>query len=542
LAVALLLASALGLAGVLWEWRRAVHGELALRQRLYVSDMKGVHQAWEEGDLKSARELLLRHIPKSGQTDLRGFEWRYLWRLCRQDDSIFAFTNFADMPGRLAYSPDGKVLAVAAGRSVKLLDIPSRRELGIELKEPDAEDFITHVAWSPVASDVLFTAGSPGVIKQWNLRTKDISVFAHFGSAKQPTPIQSVALSPDGKLLAVALGTEAGQSLRVWNVEPKKEVWFKSPPNPVYATTFTKDGRMVVSDGGKRGSPIMLWDAASGKEILRFPAEHSAMIHSIVFSPDGRTVATEARDNRIILRNFADQQRKQTLSSPLVEVVAFSPDGALVASGGDDGLVRVWEVATGKLVALLRGHTGMVSGLSFTPDGEKLVSGSSDRTVRIWSPKTGQEEDVLLHQNENVSAHCVSFSLDGKRLASASGDRDWVEVWDVSARRCLTNLTGHIHDVWGVSYSPDGKLLASGSSDCTIRLWDPDSHALIGRLTNDLPAGPFAFSPDSRVLAVASFTTSKPDGSRRLTFWDIPSRKRLELLAAAAPDASSVGF
>jgi WD40 repeat protein len=536
LAVALLVASSLGLAGVLWQWRRAVQEGLTARQRLYVSDMNRVQQAWEEGNVTHARDLLLRHTPKAGQTDLRGFEWRYLWKLCSQDNSIFAYTNFVDTAGQLAYSPDGKVLAVAAGHTIKLLDIPSRREL-IDLQEPDGNDFIYRVAWSPTDSNMLFTAGNRGVIKRWNLATKEVSVFADFAPKGKPTPYSSMVLSRDGKLLAIAMEATAGaDALRIWNVELGKEIWGKSPPHPAGVATFTPDGLAVVSGGSESGN-AMVWDAATGKEIRNLPADHTANIDPIVFSPDGRTLATGGPDNRIVLSDFAEPQRKLILASPQVDVVAFCPDGHLVASGGGDGLLRVWEVTTGNLVALLRGHTGPIVGLTFTPNGKELISSSYDRTVRIWDPKAPPDKDVLFQRAVRID--WLAFSLDGKRVASAS---DRIAVWDVSARRCITNLPGHEPDAGSVAYSPDGQLLAAGSSDGTIRLCHADSLALIDVLTNNLYATPIAFSPDGKVLAVASFTMSRPDGSRRLAIWDIPSRKRLDRLTEAAPDAQFVSF
>jgi WD40 repeat protein/serine/threonine protein kinase len=543
LVAALQLALALGLAGILWEWRRAATGELTALQHQYVSDMNLVKQVWEEGNVQRARDLLRAHVPKPGQSDLRGFEWRYLWRLLQQDDSSYVFTNFDNPVLDLAYSPDGHLIAAAAGHSIKLLDVASRRE-AFELTNTDTSSIITRVAWSPANSNILATGGVDGSIKFWNLATKKPSTFGYLQSAReagdQPSKaaeIGSLVFSTDGQRLIVC-SPQSSFALGVWDTRSKSQVWStnftKIPPG---AAALTPDGKTLVTGGGDAGN-ARVWDAATGQELAPFPTLHTGWIGGIAISPDGRTLATAANDNRIIIWDFAERRPRVPPLPNHGWRVAFSPDGRLLASGGGDGLIRVWKVDSGEQLRLLRGHVGPVLALTFTPDGTGLVSGGSDRTVRTWDLNPRRDKDLLVLTNRCIDA--LTLSPDGKRLATGSIHRNWTELWDVPSRQWITNLFGHTGDVRNATFSPDGTILATGGDDNTIVLWNPQTFGLVGILSNGFAAGRIAFSPDSKILAAAGFSGFL--AGMRLAFWDLATRQKIEKVADAAPNAGCVAF
>jgi uncharacterized protein with WD repeat len=198
---------------------------------------------------------------------------------------------------------------------------------------------------------------------------------------------------------------------------------------------------------------------------------HTDFVHSVAFSPDGKTLASGSMDNTIKLWDVATGRNIATLDehTHLVYSVAFTSDGKILASGTRDG-IKLWDVATAKNTTTFGGRTDTVHSVAFSPDGTTLASGHFGSNIKLWNVASGKGTATFTGHAGPVFA--VTFSPDGKTLASGSDDRT-VKLWDVASGKNVTTFIGHADIVWSVAFSPDGKTLASASMDEMITLWAP---------------------------------------------------------------------
>ena len=278
--------------------------------------------------------------------------------------------------------------------------------------------------------------------------------------------VDDIAFSPDNTIIA----SELGRDIPLWDIATgvQKQVLTGHTEN-VNSIVFSPDGGMLAS--GSDDDTVRVWDVATGQS-QKILTERRGNIYRVVFSPDGETLAGDT-EGEIFLWDAATGLRKQTLTGRNNSSIVFSPDGGTLASGSWDTTIHLWDVAIGLQKQTFTGHGGSVDSVAFSPDGSVLASGSSDTTIRLWNVATGQHLKTLVGHTRTVSS--LSFSSGGKILTSGSPD-GILRFWDaLTGEHLETQETpipaGHRGNIVGISLSPDGGTLASGSRDGIVFLW-----------------------------------------------------------------------
>jgi WD40 repeat protein/serine/threonine protein kinase len=440
----------------------------------------------------------------------------------------------------IAFSPDGRqIVSTHADQSIRIWDVKTGRQIGYAAPGKLA----TGLAVFPDGRRVLISFSGPTFV--WDLATNQQTRQAPgFGT--------SIAVSADGRRALIG----GGNLMQIWEMETGEELMRQHHKSAIRHVAFSSDDHHAVSSADEG---VRIWALPPGRtlgeqpavvEVAQFPAQET-ILSGVVVSPDGRRVLTVKWPSTIRLWDREARQLIHTLEAGGKEIrsVAFWPDGNLALSGGDDKVVRlwnlvsgehrdfpghvdnimsvalspdgklaysaggadiregrrwdhdgtdfdvrVWNVETGEPLRPLKGHTGIVWSLAVSADGRLLLSGGNDAVPILWNARTGREKHRL--RGHTARVECVAFLPDSKRALS-SGLDGTIRLWDVETGR---EVRGHFKEPTGgsgcLAVSPDGHRLFS--ADGVVRYWNLDTGEQIQRLRLAAYPTKGSFTPDGR--------------------------------------------
>ena len=494
------------------------------RLQVYWANLHLAQQAWRGARVDHMRQYLEQAITATPDAEeLRDFEWNYLWKQANAPKLVFSkHQNLSNV----AFSSDGKSIASPDVTGSIRVFARNTGDLQFELAGRGA---VQSVAFSPDGK-MLAVAKRDGWLYLWDLESQKI-VRQWRGHEYPP---RTLTFSPDGQQLT---SCDEKDSVTSWNVEDGQTRWtFSQPDLHPTGLSYDMQGHRVAVGGGL-GNVTML-DADTG-QILTTISAHTNWLTGVAFHPNSQQIATSSEDRTAKVWNVADGSLAFELvgHDDVVTGVAYSPDGLTIGTSSRDGMVKLWDAKTGEHRMNLLGHSNWVMSLSFASDGQQVASVSIDATACVWSTDLNAEMRTLVRRN--VPLTCVTYDPSAQRMII--GDlQGGLTICNATDGSIYHEIAAHQYNLSDVEVIPHSHLIATCGQDHLVKIWNMETGELLRVLkghTAHIRA--LAVAPDGRKLYTAS-------EDKTVRVWDVESGEEnhqlklphSQLAMALSPDGS----
>jgi WD40 repeat protein len=407
----------------------------------------------------------------------------------------------------LTFSPDGRTFVTGGrDRTARVWSATANQAVG----QPLSHEAAVHTVRISTNGRTLLTAGFENTLRVWEIDLRGPSGLL----LKHRAHVRGVGfLPPDGGAFTAGLDG----AVRFWSAATGEAIDERvtNPRDPIMAVTLSGDGRRALARCWSRR--VWLWDTTAPHQTgihLDHPTQ-ARWVNSAALNRDASIVLTGCHDGSVRFWKppAVAPWREALAHQGPVHAATFSPDGRTAATGGGDGKVWLWDVASGTKRGPLP-HGGALLSLAFSPEGQTLLTAGEDHVARLWDVPTGKRLEPDLWHGGAVRA--AAFSPNGRTILTASADGT-ARLWDATTRKPLGGPLPHDDYVVAVAFSPDSKTALTGSWDGTARLWDVATGKALGPpLLHAKEVYAVAFRPDGKAVL-----TGSDDGTARL--WGVPS-------------------
>lgn len=414
----------------------------------------------------------------------------------------------------LAYSVDGQQLVVG---------LDSNSVWSLESGSADwqhslwaGRQLAYNVAISPDSTHI--ASGSIDGIILWDATTWEYKLFLDGLAGNAPNLI----FSPDSRWVAAG---SISNVARIWDVASGDAIKTLG----AHTVSFASQGTTFAA--GSTDGTIQLWDEPISGQSRTLIGHTGSQMRSAASANGLRAVSLFA-EGRVILWDMQSVQPMRDFSiGSRAASAALNTDGSVLAIGTKDGIVQLWDTASGQVIKSIAGHSDEVISLAFSPDSLHLASGSVDETIVVWDTASGTQVMPFIGLVDDSEG--LAFSPDGALIAMANGDT--IDVHQVQTGEVIRILEGHTNHIHSIAFSPDGRLIASAAHDGTILLWDVTSGTTVAEMSGENQPMGVVFSPDGTRLA-----SGWENGA--MLIWDVTTGSMVNMLTGHTKPVSDVMY